>query len=54
MENTYELGQRFERLLYTSVIIIVFSFIILSLSKSLALSKAISKSTSYHDLLPVD
>lgn len=51
MEKTYELGQRLERLLYTSVIVIIFSFIILSLSKSLAVSKTINKSISYENII---
>lgn len=51
MEKAYELGQRLERLLYTSVIVIILSFIILSLSKSLAVSKSINKSIGYENII---
>lgn len=51
MEKAYELGQRLERLLYTSVIVIILSFIILSLSKSLAVSKSINTSIGYENII---
>ncbi|WP_336804138.1 hypothetical protein [Erwinia aphidicola] len=51
MEKVYELGQRLERLLYTSVIVIILSFIILSLSKSLAVSKSINTSIGYENII---
>lgn len=51
MENAYDLGQRVERLLYMSVVVIAFSFIILSLSKSLAISQEVNKTLSYKNVI---
>lgn len=51
MDKIYDLGQRLERLLYTSVLVIIFSFIILSLSKSLAISKSINTTVNYQNII---
>lgn len=51
MDKAYELGQRLERLLYMSVLVIIFSFIVLSLSKSLAISKSVNKTANYQSII---
>ncbi|MEQ5411372.1 hypothetical protein ABN277_17090 [Enterobacter hormaechei] len=50
MDHIYELGKRVERLLYTSVIVIVVSLLIFSLSNSIVISSATEKYKIYQEL----
>ncbi|ELJ5835523.1 TPA: hypothetical protein ACIR6Q_004835 [Enterobacter kobei] len=50
MDHLYELGKRVERLLYTSVIVIVVSLLIFSLSNSIVISSATEKYKIYQEL----
>ncbi|EMQ0960816.1 hypothetical protein RY975_000376 [Citrobacter braakii] len=50
MDHIYELGKRVERLLYTSVIVIVVSLLIFSLSNSIVISSVTEKYKIYQEL----
>ncbi|HDL6926236.1 TPA: hypothetical protein PXM22_003091 [Yersinia enterocolitica] len=50
MNHLYELGKRIERLLYTSVIVIVASLLIYSLSNSIIISSATNKYQIYQEV----